>query len=47
MLKGRFTNYDAKTTYTKLGRALSDQQFGFESDRKTSGHVYRLAEKEG
>ena len=47
LLKGRFTNYDAKTTYTKLGRALSDQQFGFESDRKTSGHVYRLAEKEG
>ena len=46
MLKGRFTNYDAKTTYTKLGRALSDQQFGFESDRKTSGHVYRLTEKE-
>jgi predicted P-loop ATPase len=44
-LKGRFTNYDPKTTYTKLGRALSDQQFGFESDRKTSGHIYRLEEK--
>ena len=46
LLKSRFTNYDAKTTYTKLGRALSDQQFGFESDRKTSGHIYRLVEKE-
>ena len=45
LLKGRFTNYDPKTTYTKLGRALSDQQFGFENDRKTSGHIYKLVEK--
>jgi predicted P-loop ATPase len=47
LLKSRFTNYDPKTPYTKLGKALSDQQFGFESDRKTSGHIYRLEEKNG
>ena len=44
-LKGRFSNYDPKTSYEKLGRALSNQQFDFESDRKTSGHVYKLMEK--
>ena len=45
LLKERFTNYDPKTSYEKLGRALSNQQFDFESDRKTSGHVYKLVEK--
>jgi len=44
-LKGRFTNYDSKTSYEKLGRALSNQQFDFESDRKSSGHIYKLVEK--
>ena len=43
-LKGRFTNYDPKTSYEKLGRALSNQQFDFESDRKSSGHIYKLME---
>ena len=44
-LSERYANYDPKTTFTKLGRALSNQQFDFESDRKTSGHIYRLAER--
>ena len=42
LLKNRYANYDPKTSFHKLGRALSDQQFGFETDRKTAGHVYRL-----
>ena len=46
LLKSRYDNYDTNTSFQKLGRALSDQQFDFESDRKTSGHVYRLTEKE-
>ena len=45
LLKNRYANYDPKTSFTKLGRALSDQKFDFESDRKTSGHIYRLAER--
>ena len=44
-LKGRYSNYDPKTSYQKLGRALSDQQFDFETDRKTSGHIYKLVER--
>ena len=43
LLKNRYANYDPKTSYEKLGRALSNQKFGFESDRKTSGHIYKLA----
>ena len=45
LLKDRYANFDPKTTYAKLGRALSDQQFGFETDRKTSGHIYKLIER--
>ena len=41
-LKNRYANYDPKTSYEKIGRALSNQQFGFETDRKSSGHIYRL-----
>ena len=44
-LKNRYANFDPKTAYAKLGRALSDQQFGFETDRKTSGHIYKLIER--
>ena len=44
-LANRYANYDPKTTYAKLGRALSDQQFDFETDRKASGHYYKLAER--
>ena len=47
LLSERYENYDPKTSYQKLGRALSDQQFDFESDRKTSGHYYRMIEREG
>ena len=45
LLKNRYANYDPKTSFTKLGRALSDQKFDFETDRKTSGHIYRLVER--
>jgi len=47
LLSERYDNYDPKTSYQKLGRALSDQQFDFETDRKTSGHYYRIIEREG
>ena len=45
LLKNRYANYDPKTSFQKLGRALSDNQFDFETDRKTSGHLYRLVEQ--
>ncbi|MBE6261070.1 MAG: hypothetical protein E7107_09665 [Prevotella sp.] len=45
LLKERFTNYDPKTSYEKLGRALSNQQFDFESDRRSSGHVYKITDR--
>ena len=45
LLKNRYANYDPKTTFQKLGRALSDMKFGFETDRKSSGHIYRLIER--
>ena len=44
LLKKRYANYDPKTTYQKLGRALSDQSFNFDTDRRASGHIYLLAE---
>ena len=44
LLKNRYANYDPKTTYQKLGRALSDQSFNFDTDRRASGHIYLLAE---
>jgi len=47
LLGERYDNYDPKTSYQKLGRALSDQQFDFETDRKTSGHYYRIVERNG
>ena len=42
LLKSRYANFDPKTSYEKIGRALSNQQFGFETDRKSSGHIYKL-----
>ena len=45
LLKSRYDNYDTKTSFQKLGRALSDQQFDFETDRKSSGHIYKLIER--
>ena len=44
-LAARYANYDPKTTYIKLGKALSDQQFDFETDRRNTGHLYKLAER--
>ena len=42
LLKSHYANFDPKTSYEKIGRALSNQQFGFETDRKSSGHIYKL-----
>ena len=42
LLKNRYANYDPKTSLEKLGKALNNLQFGFETNRKASGHVYRL-----
>ena len=47
VLSERYANYDPKTSYQKLGKALSDQQFGFDTDRKTSGHYYKIVERDG
>ena len=44
LLKNRYANYDPKTSFQKLGRALSDQSFNFDTDRRASGHIYLLAE---
>ena len=44
LLKHRYANYDPKTSFQKLGRALSDQSFNFDTDRRASGHIYLLAE---
>ena len=45
LLARRYANYDPKTTYVKLGRALSDQQFDFELKHTTTGQLYRLMER--
>ena len=45
LLKNRYANYDPKTSLEKLGRALNNLQFGFETNRKSSGHVYKLMER--
>ena len=42
LLKDRYANYDPKTTFQKLGRAL--MKFGFETNRKATGHIYYLTE---
>ena len=47
LLKNRYANYDPKTTFQKLGRALSDMKFGFETNRKAAGHIYYLTENSG
>jgi len=45
LLKNRYANYDPKTSFEKLGRALNNMQFGFETKRISTGHVYRLVER--
>jgi len=47
LLQNGYANYDPKTTFQKLGRALSDMQFGFETNRKSAGHIYYLTENSG
>ena len=44
-LKSRYANYDPKTSFEKLGRSLNNQQFAFETVRKSSGHIYYLKER--
>ena len=39
-----YANYDSKTSYAKLGRALSDQQFSFDTKHTKTGQLYLLAE---
>jgi len=45
LLSERYDNYDPKTTYVKLGRALSHQQFDFEDKHTATGQAYKLAER--
>ena len=45
LLDSRYDNYDPKTTYVKLGKALSHQQFDFEDKHTSTGQVYRLIER--
>ena len=46
LLSDRYDNYDSKTTYVKLGRALSHQQFDFEYKHTSTGQQYWLAERD-
>ena len=46
LLSTRYANYDPKTTYVKLGRALSDQKFAFEDKHTATGQVYKLSPRE-
>ena len=46
LLSTRYANYDPKTTYVKLGRALSDQKFSFEDKHTATGQVYKLCPRE-
>jgi hypothetical protein len=45
LLASRYANFDPKTSFIKLGLALSNQQFGFESKRLTAKTVYYLMER--
>ena len=46
LLAARYANYDSKTSYAKLGRALSDQQFSFDTKHTKTGQLYLLARRE-
>ena len=45
LLAVRYQNYDPDTPFQKLGNALNDVQFSFESKRTSNHMVYRLIEK--
>ena len=44
-LAARYPNFDPETPFQKIGSALNDVQFSFESKRTTNHMLYRLAEK--
>ena len=45
LLSNHYANFDPKTSFIKIGRALSDQQFGFESRRTNTKTEYRIVER--
>ena len=45
LLAQRYANFDPKTSFIKLGLALSNQQFGFESKRNAKMTVYNIVER--
>ena len=45
LLAQRYANFDPKTSFIKLGLALSNQQFGFESKRNSKMTVYNIVER--
>ena len=45
ILAQRFANFDPKTSFIKLGLALSNQQFGFESKRNSKMTLYHIVER--
>ena len=47
LLSSRYANFDADTSFHKLGNALNDVQFSFKSKRTTNRMVYWLMEKWG
>ena len=45
LLGNRYTNYDPKTSFAKLGNALNDRQFKFEKRRTSQRNEYKLIER--
>ena len=45
LLASRYQNFDPETSFHKIGNALNDMQFNFQSKRTTNHMVYWLTEK--
>jgi hypothetical protein len=45
LLANRYANFDPETPFQKIGNALNDVQFNFQSKRKTKHMEYWLVEK--
>ena len=45
LLASRYQNFDPETSFHKIGNALNDVQFNFQSKRTTNHMVYWLIEK--
>ena len=45
LLASRYQNFDPETSFHKIGNALNDVQFNFQSKRTTNHMVYWLMEK--